>query len=393
VFGPDPRANPVQFYFNPIRIQSLCLSAVELGQATADMNISHLEHMSAQVNFVLRSNPTDQNMVVPLIQGSGFISAIYTNLTPRFDSGIMFRGQPSVINCQNMQKWRIQTKDGHIWLLYALPFFHDRPLANLVRKSRSRLEFDIPFTGWVQLTKLPSGDNSFEAITDKCAGTWATTASLSASCEDTQIFATYTFDYRLHPNSRSKNLLMYALPHHVDSFIPETAEVYSQYRLDSTTKGPMCAVVSDCWQLREQLPHHISFCPDSIAVQHEPSRHILAHVAREEAQGNPVEESNQPSMYFSGKTLDKYACICWVICAVLEDVELAQNLLKRVKQAFSRFTENRQRFPLVYESEIIRIFENHKSDLDIEAWGGLVSSAMYETGDLMQDFGNGCYSM
>jgi endo-1,3(4)-beta-glucanase len=97
-------------------------------------------------------------------------------------------------------------------------------------------------------------------------------------------------------------------------------------------------------------------------------------------------------MYFSGKTLDKYACICWVICAVLEDVELAQNLLRRVKEAFSRFAENRQRFPLVYESEMIKTFETHTSELDLEAWGGLVSSAMYETGDLMQDFGNGCYS-
>jgi len=105
-------------------------------------------------------------------------------------------------------------------------------------------------------------------------------------------------------------------------------------------------------------------------------RNIILAAAREEAMGDPAAESNLDSMYFSGKALDKYACLCWVIVEVLEDRSLGLELLAKVKAAFARFAENRQTFPLVYDAQ----------------WGGLVSSGMYKTGDLMQDFGNGCYN-
>lgn len=38
-----------------------------------------------------------------------------------------------------------------------------------------------------------------------------------------------------------------------------------------------------------------------------------------------------------------------VINDILEDPELAQRALGRLKEAFSRFALNRQKFPLVYE--------------------------------------------
>jgi endo-1,3(4)-beta-glucanase len=71
--------------------------------------------------------------------------------------------------------------------------------------------------------------------------------------------------------------------------------------------------------------------------------------AREEAMGDPVAESNLDSMYFSGKALDKYACLCWVIVEVLDERHLGLELLAKVKAAFARFAENRQIFPLVYD--------------------------------------------
>lgn len=316
------------------------------------MTLSDLDHMSVQLNFRLRSDRIQQNMRIPLIQGSGFISAIYNDLTPRFDSGVMFRHvSPVMVLMGNIFKWRIQLEDGHIWVLYAvhLVSWGDQP--NLIFNP-SRLEFDKPFTGTIQVTKIPGGDQSFEAVIDKCAGIWATSVDLSASYNDKSASATYTFDYQHDPNSRSGLLLMYAFPHHVESFIPETSEVL-QYKLNSTTKGPMHAVISNRWYFKERIPGHISFSLDSFEIQSESEKQIIARVAREEAQDDPSGESNQPSMYFSGKSLDKYACMCWVICEVLKDTDLAQNLLKRVKDAFSRFAENRQRFPLVYESKFI----------------------------------------
>lgn len=356
------------------------------------MRLGHLEHMSARVSFHLLSEPARQ-ISSPLIQGSGFITALYHNLIPRFGSKIRFRSVDAVKCERTIYSWRVTLEDGHVWKLYAFHLEHHHGPLRLVWKSDSRLEFEHAFTGAIQIAKVPLDCGNFESVMDNCAGTWATDVHLSAKCDEKfLISASYTFQYRLHSRSRSNNLLMWALPHHVQSFCDPTIScVERNSRLQSTTKGLMTAIVSDTWHMREQLPEAISFSIPS-AVVDESARTVIYRVAQVEAQGDPAGESNQSSMYFSGKALDKFACLCWVISEVLRDISLAQILLAKVKDAFSRFADNRQRFPLVYESTFLPPHIVKIANILVEAWGGLVSSAMYETGNLMEDFGNGCYS-
>jgi endo-1,3(4)-beta-glucanase len=158
---------------------------------------------------------------------------------------------------------------------------------------------------------------------------------------------------------------MYGLPHHVQSLVQfQSCLIYPNFQIQSTTKGKMTAIVSKSWILQEDhLPVNTAFSLNaSVNNQQtnqiemdENTKQILSRVAKEEAQGDPASESNLDSMYFSGKALDKYACMCWVIAVVLHDKELARQLLVKLKSAFSRFGENRQMFPLVYESEFIHI--------------------------------------
>lgn len=61
---------------------------------------------------------------------------------------------------------------------------------------------------------------------------------------------------------------------------------------------------------------------------------------------------------------------------LLNNPALAQAGLNKLKSAFTVFVENRQQFPLVYES----------------AWGGCVSSASYTLNDPGADFGNTYYN-
>lgn len=68
--------------------------------------------------------------------------------------------------------------------------------------------------------------------------------------------------------------------------------------------------------------------------------------------------------------------ILTVVYDLLGDTALAAAGLTKLKAAFSVFTNNTQIFPLTYES----------------AWGGLVSSATYTTGDSGADFGNTYYN-
>ncbi|KIM33364.1 glycoside hydrolase family 81 protein [Serendipita vermifera MAFF 305830] len=374
-FGPDPNADPVQYYFNPTGIQSLCLSAMELGPTSGEMTLNNLEAMSVEMKLGL-CNSEEQNIKIPLIQGSGFISALYNNLSPKFTSTVLFR---SVSQVGNSLKWRIQLEDGNVWLLYAFPFNAYKPALKLHLKGKSTIESRHQFDGLIQVTKVPRDERQFDTLADPCAGTWANSVQVSAyydiSCPSK---IGYTFDFRLDSRSCStNNLLMYALPHHVESLKKKTHSTYPEF-LQSTTKGVMTAIVGSYWNLQEDHIFRDDFCDmnassDTIILSKIAK---IASSAREEALGDPTAESNLDSMYFAGKALDKYACLCWVICAVLKDTDLAQKTLSKLKEAFSRFAENRQRFPLTYES----------------AWGGLVSTAMYETGDLMMDFGNGCYN-
>jgi endo-1,3(4)-beta-glucanase len=68
--------------------------------------------------------------------------------------------------------------------------------------------------------------------------------------------------------------------------------------------------------------------------------------------------------------------IVYTFFDLANDVALAQAGLTQLKAAFAVFANNQQKYPLVYES----------------AWGGLVSSASYGTGDSGIDFGNTYYN-
>lgn len=65
-----------------------------------------------------------------------------------------------------------------------------------------------------------------------------------------------------------------------------------------------------------------------------------------------------------------------VVYDMLGETALAAAGLEKLKEAFTVFTNNTQIYPLVYES----------------AWGGVVSSASYVTGDSGADFGNTYYN-
>ena len=60
----------------------------------------------------------------------------------------------------------------------------------------------------------------------------------------------------------------------------------------------------------------------------------------------------------------------------MDEKALGQAGLQNLKNAFMRFVENRQQFPLVYD----------------EVWGGVVSTQAYITGDPIADFGNTYYN-
>ncbi|TFK45626.1 putative endo-1,3-beta-glucanase [Heliocybe sulcata] len=379
-YGPDPSSDPAQYYINPIGIQSMTFSAAEFTPALSYMSLDSPTQFS--VNFRLHLGPGDhgRRITFPLLQGCGFITGIYADLTPQFESAVFFRKVRQEKHATpGVGKWRILLEDGKTWLLYAHSF--DGQGFTLKISNNSRIQASNRFTGAIQLAKVPEETPQLEAVIDACTGGWPTAMAIAGSVDGS--IGTYSFNY-VREGSSSAPLLMYALPHHIQSFDRHTASrVQSRLGLQSTTKGFMTAVVSDRWVMSEtDLPSALGFSPTSATFDpgsgglSESAKEIIRRAAIEESMQDASQQSDLDSMYFSGKAVDKFACLVWAAWDALQDRELAGALLEKVREALARFVENRQQYPLAYDG----------------IWKGLVTTAIYKTRDLMSDFGNGCYN-
>ncbi|KAI1106563.1 glycoside hydrolase family 81 protein [Jackrogersella minutella] len=363
-----------RYFLNPVGIQSLCLSALELGPATT-LTTDNLSAHSASVNLKVDSK-AQPLVTFPLVQGMGFVTAVYQKGTPVINTGIYFKTVTKSLKGPKpgVTKYTLYLEDGKVWHVYAYSPKGDTFDLTVVNNSTAKAQ--KPFDGIVQVAKDP-GDA--ESIIDAASGAYPLNVTLSGSIAGSK--GTYTFTFKKAGISSSK-LLMYALPHHYDSFDDVTHKSMSTARLQTTTKGMAVGVVADSWTMVEpNMPVSMGFAPwDPVSgekkVLSDTAINKINSVAVNESSQDVSQQSDQNSMYFGGKALAKFAMISYVANDLLKNKTLAQNGLKNLKAAFSRFSLNKQQFPLFYES----------------AWGGLVSSATYQTGNDGADFGNTFYN-
>jgi endo-1,3(4)-beta-glucanase len=276
-----------------------------------------------------------------------------------------------------MFKYRVVLEDGKTWLLYLSP--NGGGELNLQWISNSRIEATSAFNGTVQVARTPSGSAEEEAIFDASAGVYVTGVNMSGFTAGTTGSYTFTFT---KAGDTSRQPLMFALPHHVESFDNDTSRARTTVQLQTTTKGVATAVRRDSWTMTEpNLPTDIGFDPWNPENRGQVTLSPVAIQAVNQAGDREVAEdfnarTNLDSMYFSGKGLSKYATLVYTLNNLARNPSRAQEGLNKLKAAFAVFAENRQKFPLVYES----------------AWKGVVSTASYATGDAGVDFGNSYYN-
>ena len=370
--------SPVQYFINPIGIQSIVLSAVELGPSTV-LTTDTLEASSVNANLQPQAG-SSSSIKFPLVQGMGFITGIYTNLQPALQSSVFFRSVPSTSSPHaGVFKYSITLEDGKSWLLYVIPTNGQDPRFNLT--SNTLLQGLAGWSGIIQVAKNPSGAAG-EALYDGSAGVYATTAHVTASVSGST--GTYQLSWTKAGLTTNGNypLIMFALPHHLQSFDSITTSAATSIILQTATKGNATAIVTDSWTLVEpQLPITMGFAPWSPAIQ---SLTNLSAAAVQAIMTAAVSEVNQDmeaqtnlnSMYYSGKALSKFATIVYTINDLINQRDLASQGLTQLKTAFARFAMNQQIYPLVYDT----------------AWGGVVSSASYVLNDSGADFGNSYYN-
>ena len=356
----------------------MILSARELSNQTT-LTMDTLRAFSANVNLAPYEGAAPA-ITFPLVQGMAFVTALYNTSTPFIQSGVFFKTLSfgGVVPNTRTDRYNATLEDGHTWLIYVTTN-DGSACPKLTLASNSAIIASHPLSGSVQVAKNPNG-NASEAFYDECAGAYPLRGSIAGTAENA--VGTYQLSWT-KGGSLSRPLLIFALPHHQQQMSPSfSAQSRSALKLVTTTKGMAAAVVGDMWTLVEhELPYDMGFAPwtpshRSLMSLPPSARQLIQNVSSYELAEDFNAQTNLNSMYFSGKGLAKFAFTVYAAAHMAHAPDVASAGLARLRDAFSLFVNNTQQFPLVYDS----------------AWGGVVSSCSYTTGDPGCDFGNTYYN-
>lgn len=370
VFGDDPNANPVKYFFNPVGICSMMLSAVDFEQQNFDFTVGDLTRFSAGLKFATSSG----DLHVHAVQGMGFITGNYSgNITPRIASKVGVQSfQDLGVISNGLNKYLAVLFDNSQWIVYSNNKFKQESPNSIIGQANRTNTI-------VQIAKL-SGEHTISYY-DSAAGAYAIDCSLLGKVNG-EVYS-YTFEYKIAGSSLSGKILHWFLPHHVESMDPGLKNArLDGLVLDSTCKGPMSAFITNSVSMLEKLPpQNLLFDPWSeqmgVRGYSEAAKSFIEKVALDEINTfDVINESDTDSMYTSGKILDKGAFILYVAAFVLRNNNLTQIMLNKMKQAFQRFIDNNQKSPLCYDSN----------------WKGIVSTSGLADGNFYCDFGNCFYN-
>ena len=379
VFGePNDKipGHPASYYINPIGIQSMILSAAELKESTV-LIADNPQPFSANAILKPQAN-SNQNITFPVLQGMSSVTGVYSGLELMVQTSVFFRkivsaGSPK----PGVFKYQVTLEDSTNWLVYAAPISGQDP--DLKLEGNHTLRGPTGFSGTVQVAKNPSGASG-EKLFDNSAGVYPVEAAVTGSVN--QDTGTYGLKWtKAGKGASTAPLMMFALPHHVDSFDNGTKGRMTDIHLQTTSKGNATAVIGENWTMVEpNLPVDMGFAPwntssGNVKAISSGAQQVITQVAPEELNQNMQDQSNLNSMYFSGKALNKFAQVVYTVSKLANNPSLAKPALEELKKAFARFVNNQQQYPLVYDT----------------VWKGTVSSAGYN-GDLNQDFGNTAYN-
>ncbi|KAF1845071.1 glycoside hydrolase family 81 protein [Cucurbitaria berberidis CBS 394.84] len=367
--------DPTNVYTNPPHKQSLVLSAAELDSQTILTTDTHLP-FSVNINIFSHSAPQEPKITFPVVQGMSFVTAGYRNATPTIHTGGKgFVDCVGPIPMGRTTKYRVRDMDGRDWVIYVNPVIGlDYDGTKFLRLDPNTLLGPAGFKGTIQVARNPLGAEG-EALYDKACGAFVYEASITAVAPDSK--GAYSFNYT---KIGSSPLLMFVLPHHLQSLDPELRKQVTKLQLRSTTKGMATAIWAEKLTFIEpNLPTTMHFGPwnptTTAKVRYPPDvLALIAAVAERDLRRAMTEPIPPDSMYYAGKSLAKFATIVWVIKDVLGNDTLTTAGLDKLKQELARYISNQQLHPLYYD----------------DSWKGIVSNAGFT--DPGADFGNTYYN-
>lgn len=307
-----------------------------------------------------------------------FVTAGYRNATPVIQTGGKgFVDWSGPVPLGRATKYRVKDMDGRDWLIYVNPVPGlDYDSTRFILLNSNTLLGPPGFKGTIQVAKNPLGTDG-EALYDRACGAFVCEARITAVVSEGK--GVYSFSYTKIGGSP---LLMFLLPHHLQSLDPELKNEVTRLQLRTTTKGMATAIWAEKLTFVEtNLPTTMHFGPWSPAggatgkLRYPPEViALITAISERDLRRAMIETIPQESLYYAGKSLAKFATIVWVIKDVLGNDTLATPGLDKLKQEMARYIGNFQRYPLYYD----------------DSWKGIVSNAGFQNPGA--DFGNTYYN-
>lgn len=301
VYGKERFNGAASYYLNPVGIQSMVVSAKELGNDT-QLSIDSMTAYSARVSLSKDSN-SPPAVSFPLIQGMAYVTAKFDGAVPILQTGVYFRTMSRITRDpkEHVTKYTFVLEDGTTWRVYGWRTKGDDLDLDVINNGLAQSK--KPFYGILQVCKDPKTPGS-EQLFDDGAGIYPATLGLSGSANGST--GSYSFNFQKEGH-QTGNLYMYALPHHVGSFDDATRQRTQKVQLLSTTKGMVTLVQGTTWTMVEpQMPVDMGFGPwhadkGSMDKLSDQAKSTIRSAAAKEVSQNMIAQSNLDSMYFSGK--------------------------------------------------------------------------------------------
>lgn len=386
VFGTTTNSKTPSYYFNPIDIKEMIISATSFTSSKNKLNVSNMKVMTANVKLSTDGSVSTNYIEIPVVQGMGMVTSIYHgNLVPRINSAVGFKtfvSETSTNLNSNVIKYRATLFSGVQYLIYVtLPSGTSKNSFKLLAKDSYTLNGSKAINGLIiQLAVAPS-TKSQDMYYDSAAGKYVIEGKLKAKVTGGKS-AEYRFSYNTKGSSKSGKPIVFAYQHHFESFDAATKKGLTGVKIPSTTKGDMYGYLETELVINENFNLNVQMLPwtqllGSKSLKYTSNQlQIMAKVANTELSVNIATLVNSAnSNYYSGKILDKYAYIMFVVCDIVGDKTLCKSALSQMKKAFEIFTSNKQYYPLIYDTK----------------FGGITPNGALQ-GDVNADFGSSYYN-
>ncbi len=152
VYGQTKSTGAAAYYINPIGIESIILGAGELAKDTV-LTVDALTAFSARVHL-RKDGKSTPAVSFPLVQGMGFVSALYNGSYPVIQSGVYFRTvtRATANRREEAAKYKLCLEDGTTWFLYAYATRGDQLELQVVNNGCA--EAKRPFWGGFRSQKI-----------------------------------------------------------------------------------------------------------------------------------------------------------------------------------------------------------------------------------------------